>query len=219
MRIGIELNGVLRDTIGKIIQVYEKIYLDDVSDDETQKQYDVIDDETQIEINDALPPFEYAITTPITSLNLMEHFKFRDENEFYSFMYEEFPMNIFGHASSVEYTTFNDLNLFYKTNRLDDDILIVSDEIGKSKPASLFFLSKFGCLIEKIKFYSNGTIDNMWDEVDILITANPNLIENHPPDKIVIKFEQDYNKHVDSTYVVKSVKDFATTIDHIKFLR
>jgi len=65
-------------------------------------------------------------------------------------MYEEHPMEIFGHSPSVEMSTMNDLNEFYYEMRDNHDILIVSDEIGKSKPASLFFLSKFGCLVEKV---------------------------------------------------------------------
>jgi hypothetical protein len=39
--------------------------------------------------------------------------------------------------------------------RDNHDILIVSDEIGKSKPASLFFISKFGCLVESVNFIVN----------------------------------------------------------------
>jgi hypothetical protein len=90
-------------------------------------------------------------------------------------------------------TTFNDLNNIYFNLRNEHDLMIVSDEIGKSKPASLFFLSKFGCEIEKIKFYSNSTINSMWNEIDVLLTSNPILLLNHPSDKISIKFETDYN--------------------------
>jgi len=216
MRIGIELNGVLRDTMGKIIQTYEKVYLESINDEEEQKQYEVIGDDEPIELTDNETSFEYGIKYPITSLNLMEFFNFKDENEFYSFMYEEFPMNIFGHAGSLEYTTFNELNEIYRGLRDNHELLIVSDEIGKSKPASLFFLSKFGSLIEKIKFYSNGTIDSMWNEVDVLLTANPELIQNHPSNKTIIKFEQEYNKHVDSKYTIKTIKDFESIIELLK---
>ena len=49
----------------------------------------------------------------------------------------------------------------------------------------LFFLSKFGCLIEKIKFYSNSTINSMWDEIDVLLTANPDLLLNIPNESFI----------------------------------
>jgi hypothetical protein len=99
--------------------------------------------------------FNYEIKSEVTSLNLMDHFVFKNEDELYSFTYEDFAMQIFGHAGSSETFTFNDLNELYLKYRDNNELLIVSDEMVKSKPASLFFLSKFGCLLEKIKFYSN----------------------------------------------------------------
>lgn len=194
MKIGIEINGVLRDTINKLEQVYKKYQIDKVDGLETEDN------------------FTYEMTLPVTSLNLRNHFKFKDDNEFYSFLFEEFPMEIFGHAGSTETMTFNDLNNFYFDFRNDNDILIVSDEMGKSKPASLFFLSKFGCLIEKVKFYSHTTISTMWDEVDILVTANPDLITTHPQDKIIIKFNTDYNKDTECENEISSIKELNNII-------
>jgi hypothetical protein len=94
--------------------------------------------------------------------------------------------------------------------------MIVSDEIGRSKPSSLFFLSKFGCLLEKVFFYSEITKNNMWDEVDILLTSNPDLLLNKPDNKIVIKFITDYNKHVESDYEISSLSDLELTIKKIE---
>jgi hypothetical protein len=109
----------------------------------------------------------------------------------------------------------NDLNEFYYEMRDNNDILIVSDEIGKSKPASLFFLSKFGCLVEKVKFYSESTIDSMWSEIDVLLTANPNLLLNYPKDKKVIKFETEYNKQVDSDLTITTLKELKNKLEEI----
>jgi len=189
MRIGIEINGVLRNTLDKIEQTYQKFYID---------KTDGIDEENS---------FEYKITTPFDSLELKNHFSFHTDEELYSFLYEEFPMEIFGHSQSSEYTSFNDLNDVYIKLRDYHDFLVVSDEIGRSKPASLFFLSKFGCQLEKVKFYSNLTINSMWDEVDILLTSNPALLLEYPTDKIVIKFETEYNKNISSTHTIKTIKD------------
>jgi len=154
MRIGIEMNGVLRDTLLKFRQLYEKFNIDLMPELEEGQE----------------PVFKYEVIEPIDSLDLLKHFTFPSKDEFYSFMYEEHPMEIFGHSPSVEMSTMNDLNEFYYEMRDNHDILIVSDEIGKSKPASLFFLSKFGCLVEKVKFYSESTIDSMWSEIDVLLT-------------------------------------------------
>jgi hypothetical protein len=99
--------------------------------------------------------------------------------------------------------------------RESHDIIVISDEIGKSKPASLFFLSKFGCLLEGVKFYSNSTIKTMWNEIDILLTSNPNLLLNIPQDKIVIKYETPYNLDVNSQHSIKNLKELKNKIQEI----
>jgi hypothetical protein len=116
-------------------------------------------------------------------------------------------MEIFGHSQSTEYSTFNDLNEIYVNLRDNHDILIVSDEMGRSKPSSLFFLSKFGCQIEKVKFYSNMTINSMWDEIDVLLTANPALLLEHPDDKIIIQYQTEYNKHIKLDNSITTIKE------------
>jgi hypothetical protein len=198
MRIGIEINGVLRNTLGKIEQTYQKFMID-----KTEGIEDADD-------------FEYKITTPINSLEIKNHFTFRDDEELYSFLYEEFPMEIFGHSQSAEYSTFNDLNDIYHRLRDNNDFIIVSDEIGKSKPASLFFLSKFGCEFEKVKFYSTSTLNSMWDEIDILLTSNPALLLNHPSDKILIKYVTDYNQDVESEYKINTIKELEEVLKELK---
>jgi len=189
MIIGIEINGVLRDTLKKIQEVYQKWYIDNPFIEESEKT------------------FEYKVNSDVTTLNINEHLSFKDEDELYNFLYKEYTMEIFGHAGSVEYNGMTDLNELYFDLRENHDIWIVSDEIGKSKPASLFFLSKFGCLIENYKFYSESTIDSMWNTLDVLITANPKLLSNHPSNKTLIKYKTHYNSHITSPYEVENIKD------------
>ena len=211
-RIGIEINGVLRDTIGKFTQVYEKHMVEELDDE--NKTYE-IDLSGNTKENTTENNFEYKIINDVTSLELMSHFTFKDSDELYSFMYEDFVMQIFGHAGSTETFTFNDLNDFYINFRDNYDIIIVSDEMGRSKPASLFFLSKFGCLVENIKFYSNSTLQNLWDSLDILVSANPKLIENAPENKTVIKYETPYNKNVTCEYEITELKKLNEIIKNI----
>jgi hypothetical protein len=216
-RIGIEINGVLRDTIGKFTQIYEHNMLGDDDVDSVDKTYELkfSGDPEDITENTEINNFKYELLGEVETLNLRDHFAFKDEDELYSFMYEDFVMQIFGHAGSTETFTFNDLNEIYLNHRDNKELLIVSDEMGKSKPASLFFLSKFGCLLEKVKFYSNTTINTLWDEVDVLLTANPDLIVNHPKDKVVVKFLTTYNKNVNSDYEIKSLKEFNEIIEKL----
>ena len=197
MRIAIEINGVLRNTVGKIEQTYQKFMID---------KTDGIDNEESI---------VREIKLPIDSLELQNHFTFVDNEELYSFLYEDFPMEIFGHSQSTEYSTFTDLNELYVNLRGEHDLLIVSDEIGRSKPASLFFLSKFGCLLGKVKFYTNSTINSMWNEIDVLLTSNPTLLLEHPNNVVVIKFETDYNKNIEVIHSIKSIKELDDKLKQI----
>lgn len=196
MRIGIDVNGVLRDTLLRIEQVYTKFNIDNPFITEEEKE-------------------PYEVFSPVTSLDIAKHLKFKDQDEVYDFLYREHTMEIFGHAPSVEMSTFNDFNEFYLDHRDNHDIIIVSDEIGKSKPATLFFLSKFGCQVEKIRFFSEITTDLMWSEIDVLLTANPNLLLNHPSDKKVIKFETVYNDDIDVELNIKNIKDLNEIIKQL----
>jgi hypothetical protein len=196
MRIGIELNGVLRDTLKKIQQEYEKWYLENpFKEDEEKSEYEVISD--------------------LTSLDIRSHLKFKDDDELYDFLYKEHTMEIFGHAGSVETSSMMDLNNFYLDMRDNHDILIVSDEMGKSKPASLFFISKFGCLVETVKFYSESTINSLWDSVDVLLTANPKLLLDYPKDKTIIKYETIYNKDIEVEHFITTFKDLNKKITEL----
>jgi hypothetical protein len=220
-KIGIEINGVLRDTISKFTELYEKHLVDSHLNESTDKTYEIEfsgDTDEVLEINENVDVnnFEYKILSPVTSLDLSSHFSFPSKDELYSFMYEEYTMELFGHAPSTEMISFNILNDIYYNLRDTYDLMIVSDEIGRSKPSSLFFLSKFGCLLEKVFFYSEITKKDMLDEVDILLTANPDLLLNKPDNKIVIKFITDYNKDIESDYEISSLSDLELTIKKIE---
>ena len=153
MKIAIDINGVVRDTLGKAEQVYKKFFIDDYVSEEGEES------------------FEYSLNLPITSTTLSNHFAFPTEESFYDFFYVDFPMEIFGHAPSVSGNTFNNIDEIYKVLRDSHDVYIISEEMERSKPATLFFLAKYGCLVENIKFYSKLTQESLWDDFDIILTA------------------------------------------------
>ena len=194
MRIGVEINNVLRNTLGRIQEVYEKWYIDNPYVDES---------------------VERKVISDVTTLNIFNHLLFNNEDEVYDFLYKEYTMEIFGHAGSTEMSGMMDFNDFYLEMRDNHDIIVVSDEIGKSKPASLFFLSKFGCLVETIKFYSEQTKNQMWDSIDILLTSNPDLLLNKPTDKIIIKYITEYNCDIDVEHEIKNIKELKQKITEI----
>jgi hypothetical protein len=197
MRIGIDINNVLRDTLKRIEQIYEKWYIENpyMSEDSDN--------------------FEYKIISTVNSLDLKSHLSFKNDEHLYDFLYSEHTMEIFGHSGSVEFSSFHDLNDFYLEFRDDHEIILVSDEIGKSKPATLFFLSKFGCLVENISFYSEQTKNLFWDKVDVLLTANPDLLLNKPETKILIKFLRNYNEGIIADYEIENIKELKNKITEI----
>ena len=93
MKVGIEVNGVLRDTLKKIQQEYEKWFIENPFLEETEFKYEVISD--------------------LESLDLMKHLRFESEDELYNFLYREHTMEIFGHSGSVEMSGLQDLNDIY----------------------------------------------------------------------------------------------------------
>jgi len=214
-RIAIEVNGVLRDTIGKLKQVYEK-FLIEKSEEDLNPQFEInSENDDLIKVEDE-NKFDYGIIEPISSLEISKYFKFKSQEEQFSFIYDEFPMHIFGHASSSEMLTFNYLNEFYKDFRNDYEIVIISDEIEKSKPSTLFFLSKFSCLIESVVFYNPTTIDKVISSFDLIVTSNPDIVINYSNILNVVKYETEYNKQVSTAHEIKSLRELSETIKKIE---
>jgi hypothetical protein len=215
-KIAIDINGVLRDTIGKFDQLYEKHLIEKNEDQFLGQTYELdISGNTEI-IESSEDNFKYEKLSEVTTLNLNDHYTFKSSEELFNFMFEEYAMELFGHAPSTEMTTFNMLNDLYFDLRDDNELLVVSREIGKSKPSSLFFLSKFGCLLEKVVFFSDITTNDMWNQVDILLTADPMLLLDKPTNKIVVKFNTSYNKQISSEYEVSSLSEFGEILKKLK---
>ena len=177
MEIYISIDGVIRNTIQKFDYHYNEAYLAD----------DVVFEE------DATP-FEYGVTEPIENNNLLNSYKFQSKEEFENFLFIEYPIEIFGHAGLSYSTTFTDLHKIIYENPEHNFTLIGLDELGKAKPATLFFLSKNGYLGNNIKFIRTKDIEDSWSKCDAWITDNKKIVDLVPENKIVIKFKTTYNQ-------------------------
>jgi len=197
MKIGIDINGVLRDTISKFKTTYEKFLIDN-----------------NLENSESENPFDYKIIEPIDSLDLMNHFSFQSKEEFFSFLYEDCPMEIFGHSPSSEMTTFSDLNEIYIKHRNEINFTIISDEISKSKPATFFFLSKFSCQFERIIFYNEITKNEILNDFDLIVTSNPDILINY--NNKVIKYKTLYNKKINSSKTIEKIKELDEIITNLE---
>ena len=178
MKIGLTINNTLRDTLHKLVETYNKYT------------------PNELELDD------------IESLDLLKYLKFDSEEDLIEWMYVECPMEIFGNCPSVEASTFYTINEFYKKFRDDHHNTIVSEEIEKSKPATLFFLAKNGSLIDNVRFFGlNSFYKNVWGEVDMLVTSDPTLLQTKPKNKISIKLETKFNVDYDSDFTISAFNE------------
>ena len=182
-RISISVTGVLRDVLSKLISLNNKY--------------------NECEFEGDLP-----------DLDLVKHLNFKDEEELINFMYVECPLQLFGYSPEIEEgLSFVYLNDFYKKYRDEYKIVLVSEEIEKSKPATLVFLAKHGCLIDNIEFYPLNKSHSIWTKTDIFITSEEDILNKKPEGKTSIKFKNDYNKNIKSDFTVKSLKNLSKIID------
>ena len=194
LRIAIDIEGVLRDTFEKIEQIYQKFFIDEL---------ELVDED-----------FKFEIIKPYTTNDYKNHFKFKNDDEYYNFMFNEFTMQIFGHAPSTEMNTFHVLNEIYREYFGKVEFLLISKQIGKSKPATLFFVSKFGCEIEKVVFYNNKNKNKIWKEFDILLTTDPELLQINK-NKTLIKFVKPYNSDIKIKYSMSSITELSECIKNL----
>ena len=179
MRIGIDINEVLRDFIGQFAYTYEK-YIDKVDIDKN----------------------------PVDSFDLMNHFKFNTIDDMNKFLFLEASLEVFGHADQLHDNLMAQLNMFLMDIKDEEEheIIITSKEVAKSIPSTYFFLSKLGCRADKIIFVDK--YKDIWNGVDVLITANPTALETKPNDKISIKINSSYNKTSKSDFQLDSILEF-----------
>ena len=194
IRLAIEVDGVLRDTFAKIESIYQKFFIDEL---------ELVDED-----------FQYKITEPFDTNDYRNHFAFKTEEEYLSFLYEEFAMQIFGHAPSTSMSTFQDLKEITYNLRDECEIVLISEQVGKTKPATLFFISKFGCETDKVVFFNKKNLDKIWDEFDIILAASPTLLTNDS-NKTTIKFEKSYNSNIDVNHTISDLKELESTLSKI----
>ena len=178
MVIGITLNDVIRDFIGQLKYTHTKYFGEDMED------------------------------TEITDWDLFKFFRFKTEVELNDFLYSEAAMEIFAHADQLHNNIGAQLNNFI-ADIVDDEeheIILISRDAHKSRPSTLFFLSKLGFTGGNIKFVTDTS--RKWDGVDILVTANPIAILNKPEGKIAVKINTSYNKDIKADYELDNILEF-----------
>jgi hypothetical protein len=171
MVINISIDGVLRNFLQKFEYHYVDYYINSDVDNDS---------------------FEYLINRPVHTI---DDFKFQSKDEQDMFTYVEFPLEIFGHAGLNSPTSISDINKLIFENKKITFNLIGLNEYGKSKPSTLFFLSKNGFLGNSIKFTNSDNIKKEWKNCDVWITDNEEIIKKCPTGKKCFKFNTEHNGH------------------------
>lgn len=202
MIIGIDINEVIRDYLRAFAKQYNKI----------------VDPTFDIDYDD------------INDFNLLNIFPFVDEDgisnssAFNNFRFQDAAFEIYSRADIMERDLPAHLNLWlnntlrnFDADKNPDVILFSPFEMNLSIPSTLGFLARIGMRFRNIEFPIDST--KMWDKVDIMITANPNLLELTPEGKYSFKVNAPYNKEAKGTFefdsLMEIIKDENKTIEKI----
>lgn len=152
--------------------------------------------------------------------DLSEVFSFNTIDDYYRFLYEDYPFEIFGAAPPIDKNLPSNFNNWLNNviSNLDinepiDFIIVSAMEYGLTIQSTYFFLSKIGCRVREV--YMPKDSHTIWDKCDILITANPKLLNCKPENKISIKINMPYNSDCKSDYAFNDLEEFISDKNNI----
>ncbi len=199
MKIGIELNNIVRDLNKQIIKYYKK----DINQSFDDKNVN------------------YNVT------NVIDSIEFKSKKAKFEYMYVDYPYEIFGCAPTTHRNLAVTINnwLISLGNKEDDryDVKLFSlKEEALSIQSTYYFLSKIGCRVREMFFPKDGI--EMWDKCDVIITLNERIIDNKPEGKVVVLINKDDNKnlqgkvdlHYDSLFDLISDTEFINKVKQIE---
>ena len=171
MKIGIELNNIVRDLNKQIIKYYKK----DINQSFDDKNVN------------------YNVT------NIIDSIDFKSKKAKFEYMYVDYPYEIFGCATTTHRNLAVTINnwLISLGNKEDDkyDVKLFSlKEEALSIQSTYYFLSKIGCRVREMFFPKDGV--EMWNKCDVIITLNERIIDNKPEGKVVVLINKDDNKNL-----------------------
>ena len=190
MKIAIDINDVVRDYTNQFIKCYQKI---------VDPSFEI----TQEEITD----FDFFNVFPFLDSNGN-----KNKDLYYRFKYEDAAYDLFGRAETTEKRLSSEMTLRlqntlrnFEYDKIPDILFVSPFEMNLSIQSTLSFLARIGTRVREIYFPTNSL--TIWDKCDILITANPNLIENVPKGKIVFKIKTPYNSNTKTKYEYDNLID------------
>jgi len=215
MKIGISIDGVLRNFLGRVEEIHEKYFPAEEDEDEVQ----VLDYELEKWLTFPEEEVKQAEVDFDPNFNEDEFLKSDSEDRVElgrkvkkvtvdEFLYERCTLEIFGYAEEEINSAVDTINSLVIDNP-DHEFYIISREIGLSVPSTLFFLCKTKCMVQNIKFIKEFA--SCWDYVDVMVTDRPEIVKSKPKDKICIKINKNYNNSYSSDFSLKSIREIDTS--------
>ena len=210
MKIGISIDGVLRDFLGQVKETHLKYFPTiegeeeiEVSDYELDKWVTFPEEEVKQGEMEFNPDFDEE--SFLESKEETELTEVKDKVTLDEFLYERCTVEIFGYAEESISSAVETLNQLILDNPRHEFILI-SREGGMAIPSTLFFLAKTKSTCPNIKFVTEYS--KVWDYVDVMVTDHPKIINTKPLEKISIVIDKEYNKKVvQSGHRIKTIKE------------
>jgi hypothetical protein len=186
MKIGIDINHVLRDVNSSFLRQYDKEY-------GIKKTFRAKKARKLIANLDVWHNKQYV---PFDNNEAMNEFRFIDHAyEIYGTAGQQ-QRNLSGQLLTWKY------NLVVEKATEPVELIAVSpDEDEIAAMSTLFFLAK-GFRIGHVLI---DTKKRIWDECDVIITANPKLIKKKPEGKIVVKIKREFNKNAQADLEYESL--------------
>lgn len=194
MKIAIDLNDVIRDFSNNFLKYYCEGY-----------DHSFNPDEVDFWTND-----------------MQAVFPFQNDRSYNAFVYDNYAFELFGKCDTCGRKLPTELSMWMeeiKNIETDEpiEVMIVSPgEYGASVGYSYFFISKLGPKIREVYFPVAAL--SIWDKCDVLITANPLLIDNKPEGKKCVKIKMEYNDGIETDFEYRDLIKFLSDIDNTKKL-
>lgn len=214
MKIGVSIDGVLRNLLGKIEETHSKYF----PPNEDEEGIEVLDydlekwltfpeesvKQKEIEFN---PDFVEVETKEKEDIKLEVK---KSKTTIQEFLYEKCTLEIFGYANESLKGIVEVLNGLMLENT-KHEFIIISREGGMAIPSTHFFLAKTKSSCPNIKFVKEYS--KVWDHVDVMITDHPKIIGTKPSGKVSIIIDKDYNKDSNQNKMrFKSIKEIDSYI-------
>lgn len=152
-----------------------------------------------------------VIKRPVNMFNILDSFPFDTKEEMNEFVMSE-ALIIFGRAEEVRRNAMDDLNKILPVLKTRGyRVILISKEAGKTKGGTHVFLGDKACEINEIRFVENNI--DFWQGIDILISANPEIIALKPKGKKALVYNNNlYNKDLFHARRIYNIKEILTKL-------